>query len=320
MSSGWTRRAWIGGLAATAPAARLRAQRPGLLGPATRKAAEAAFRREMGRRRAGFAVLPIGREADLYIPAPQGASDRLLDAAQVLWRPGSTVKPFLLERLLDAGLVSATSEYRCQGKLRVENRVLDCAHASQPMPLLPAEALALSCNEYFIHYAARLPVGAFARTLAEAGVGDRQPFGRDCAPAGVEIPSDMDSHLLQCVGESHVFTSPLALLAAFAQLLSRMRDRPETASARVLGEGMRECVNQGTGVGARVPSLDVAGKTGTGGARARTHLNGWFLSYAPSAAPRYAMVTFVEHGSGGGDAAPLAAAVWKVLGEYDALG
>jgi penicillin-binding protein 2 len=297
---------------------RLHAQRHDWMKPELRSEIVRVFRASMGPRRAGLAMVYLHHETSLYTLPPDNS--RILDATQVLWRPGSTVKPFLLERLLDAKLVDAASKYLCRGKTRVAGRVLDCSHADQPAPLLPAEALALSCNEYFLHYASRLPIGAFAHTLMESGFTNRQPFGRSCAPAVVQPPPNMDSHLLQCVGASHVFTSPLALLGAFTRLLARMQTAPESAASRILYQGMQECVNQGSGMEARVPGLEIAGKTGTGSARARTHLNGWFLSFAPTAAPRFAMVTFVEHGSGGADAAPLAGAVWQVLGEHGVLG
>lgn len=278
-----------------------------------------AFRSQMGNRRAGFSLVALENEQSLYAPSPQSAKDRLLHPEKVLWRPGSTVKPFLMERLLTTGLLSVSSEYRCSRTLRLGARTLDCSHAQQPMPLLPAEALALSCNNYFVHFAARLPVGAFADTLLSSGMADRQPFGKPAAPATVQVPTDADAHLLQCLGESDVYTSPLALLSAYTRLILRIQSMPESHASRALDEGMRGCVEQGTGIEAKVAGVELAGKTGTGGARGRTHLNGWFLSYAPASAPRLAMVTFVENGAGGSDAAPLAAAVWKALREFHDL-
>ncbi|MCW5966100.1 MAG: hypothetical protein KIT83_18830, partial [Bryobacterales bacterium] len=117
-----------------------------------------------------------------------------------------------------------------------------------------------------------------------------------------------------------VVTTPLALLRAFQQLLERMEANARSATTGMLRDGMRGCVVSGSGVAGQVRDLPVAGKTGTGSARGRTHQNGWFLSYAPADAPLYTMVTFVEHGSGGAQAAPAAAAVWQALGEQRAFG
>jgi cell division protein FtsI/penicillin-binding protein 2 len=243
-----------------------------------------------------------------------------LDAAQVLWRPGSTVKPFLLELLARKQFVGLASQYPCAGMLRVGGSNLSCSHPPLPGAMNAVEALALSCNEFFAHYAALLPVGAFAQTLREAGFGNRQPFGVHGAPAEVEGISQPDAHLLQCLGQQAVWTTPLALLEAFRRLLERMERNPQALATTLLRDGLRACVEAGTGIAAQTPGVAISGKTGTGSARDRNHLNGWFLSYAPSGSPRYLLVVFVEGGGGGADAAPAAGAVWKAMGEANAFG
>lgn len=351
MRDSWTRRAWLGHcprlgvpalLAAASPwgSSALLAQ-PGTnrLDAAAWKAVEAEVRRSLGRRRGGLVVATVredliddrttpsqpgrvpGKPAPpVFQTLPRNPQDKVLDASQTLWRPGSTVKPFLLARLLDAGLVRTTSEHRCQGKLRLGDRVLDCVHETQPAPMLPAEALAVSCNEFFVHYASRIPAGGFASSLLKAGFADRQPFGLQSAPASVEPAFDPDAHLLQCLGESHVITTPLAMAAAFRSLILRIKEHPDSPVSVILQEGMQGCVSYGTGSAALTPGLAIGGKTGTGNARDRSHLNGWFVSYAPADVPQYVMVAFVENGSGGGEAAPLAANAWKVLGDHRAFG
>ncbi len=75
---------------------------------------------------------------------------------------------------------------------------------------------------------------------------------------------------------------------------------------------------RGTGKLARLPNIEVAGKTGTsqvvsmerqkeGKNRGRTENHAWFVAYAPATAPRVALAVLIEHGGGGGEvAAPLA--------------
>lgn len=86
-------------------------------------------------------------------------------------------------------------------------------------------------------------------------------------------------------------------------------------------DGLWKVVNEqgGTGGNARIPGLDVSGKTGTvqviaqhGWIKAE-HLpfkyrdHAWFASFAPRDKPELVIVVFVEHGGhGGSDAAPLA--------------
>jgi len=90
--------------------------------------------------------------------------------------------------------------------------------------------------------------------------------------------------------------------------------------------GLWKVVNEsgGTGSNARVPGLDISGKTGTvqviaqhGWVRAdslpfkyRDHA--WFASFAPLENPQLVVVVFVEHGGhGGADAAPLAKLLYE---------
>ena len=90
---------------------------------------------------------------------------------------------------------------------------------------------------------------------------------------------------------------------------------------RAVKDGLWQVVNDpgGTGSNARVPGLDVSGKTGSvqviaysGWIKAsslpfkyRDHA--WFASFAPRDNPQMVVVVFVEHGgAGGADAAPLA--------------
>jgi penicillin-binding protein 2 len=86
----------------------------------------------------------------------------------------------------------------------------------------------------------------------------------------------------------------------------------------VLRDAMRRGVTSGVAKNAAIPSVDVAGKTGTaefgpdlGGGKHATH--GWFIGFAPYEDPQIAVVVFVEHGGGGNDASPAAS---KILDYY----
>jgi peptidoglycan glycosyltransferase len=73
-------------------------------------------------------------------------------------------------------------------------------------------------------------------------------------------------------------------------------------------------VNGGTGTGARIPGVTVAGKTGTAQTGNNTS-HAWFVSFAPAEAPRVAVAVIVENqpnvneATGGVVAAPIARAV-----------
>jgi peptidoglycan glycosyltransferase len=73
-------------------------------------------------------------------------------------------------------------------------------------------------------------------------------------------------------------------------------------------------VQGGTGTAARIPGVQVAGKTGTaelrptaGGPPDPKNTDAWFVAFAPAGKPRYAVaVMLVGAGAGGAAAAPIA--------------
>jgi len=94
----------------------------------------------------------------------------------------------------------------------------------------------------------------------------------------------------------------------------------EASTAATVRDLMVDVVNNGTGSRARIPGIQVAGKTGTAQVEGQL-AHAWFIAFAPAEAPRYAISVLVENGgdlssgdngTGGRVAAPIAA---QVLGE-----
>ncbi|MGI8550428.1 MAG: penicillin-binding transpeptidase domain-containing protein, partial [Dehalococcoidia bacterium] len=92
---------------------------------------------------------------------------------------------------------------------------------------------------------------------------------------------------------------------------------------QVMREGMLGVVENGSAPGAKVPGLQIAGKSGTAefGARlSTTHAgeaangsyseHGWFVSFAPYDNPQVALVVFHDRGGGALTAAPTSAKIW----------
>src|SRR5581483_5234063 len=82
--------------------------------------------------------------------------------------------------------------------------------------------------------------------------------------------------------------------------------KPETATE--LTQMMVAAVDGGTGTAARIPGIQVAGKTGTAETGIAHTNTTWFVCFAPADNPRVAIAVVLEkqHGFGGSIAAPIA--------------
>jgi penicillin-binding protein 2 len=112
------------------------------------------------------------------------------------------------------------------------------------------------------------------------------------------------------------------LYQAKPEVQSRLGASP--ANLEAVRQSLVGVVNDGTGKAARLPNIQVAGKTGTAQVVALDRDNpkkkqargkedhAWFVAYAPADDPQVAVAVLVEHGGHGGeDAAPLARRVIK---------
>jgi len=75
---------------------------------------------------------------------------------------------------------------------------------------------------------------------------------------------------------------------------------------KIINEGLKRAVAEGTGRTGAIVGLDIAAKTGTA-QNPHGEDHGWFVGYAPAENPKIVFVIFVEHcGPGGPAVAPLA--------------
>jgi peptidoglycan glycosyltransferase len=93
----------------------------------------------------------------------------------------------------------------------------------------------------------------------------------------------------------------------------------EAGSAAQLAEMMSNVVREGTGVGAALQGIQVAGKTGTAELNIAQRINQpWFVGFAPVSSPRVAVAVTLENvqgaqSQGGAVAAPIAKVVMQEL-------
>jgi cell division protein FtsI/penicillin-binding protein 2 len=227
------------------------------------------------------------------------ASYRIDVAARRLASPGSTVKPFTLLALMDAGLVTETTAVFCPHTVRVNERVLDCSHAEGLGAIDATRALAHSCNHFFVSLSKRLPIDSLYRSFSQAGFGAPTGKWRSEVSGSIQQPDSTEAMQLMAIGERNIAVTPLALAESYRRLALHLHEHP------IIAKGLEAAVTTGTARAAANRKMRVAGKTGTSGGHA------WFAGFAPAERPDIVLVVFLEAGSGGSDAAPVAGRIFE---------
>jgi beta-lactamase class D len=261
--------------------------------------------------------------------------------------PGSTFKIVTLSGALEAKVVKPKARFPVQTETTLEGVKLRNAHGEACGGSLK-QAFADSCNSVFAPLGARLGAEKLVKTAERFGFNqDPGPAGaaRSTIPAAAEIGDDLAVGS-SAIGQGKVLATPLELATVAATIglrgrrvaptLSRGAQGAETRAtstrtARVVANFMRAVVTSGTGIGARIPGVVVAGKTGTAELRStvneapvppepgatptpqpedKTDTDAWFVAFAPFRHPRVAVaVLLVGQGAGGETAAPAAKTV-----------
>lgn len=271
---------------------------------------------------------------------------RLLNRAlQGTYPPGSTFKVMVAAAALELGM---NPRYECPAegfRAGTANRPIrdheyyDYQRDGKTWPghgtLGMREALAKSSNIYF----ARLGVDIGGDRLTDAALkfGFNRSWtiyegssGRMGSVAG-QFPALTKNDLARTaqisIGQGALLVTPLhmAMLAAAIGRQGtwwsprlRTLDAPQPLdpimspdTARTLAGMMRHSVTDGSGRGANIDGLSVAGKTGTA-QNPHGDDHSWFIGFAPSTEPVIAFAVIVEHGGyGSKSAVPVAAALLK---------
>ncbi|MBW3577499.1 MAG: PBP1A family penicillin-binding protein [Actinobacteria bacterium] len=206
-------------------------------------------------------------------------------------QPGSTFKVFVLVAALTAGYRPTTVVNGDQGVFRINEgpsdqdrwRVRNYDRANYG-PITLDQATRSSVN------------GAYARIALDIGIGRVVAAAR-----ALGVASPLGSNPAIALGGTEVGVSPLEMAASYATLanlgmrapaspIDRVEDargnviwRPDRTPRRVIDPGvawlatqmLRAVVEDGTGVRARLPGWEVAGKTGT----TSRYTDAWFVGY-----------------------------------------
>jgi cell division protein FtsI (penicillin-binding protein 3) len=267
------------------------------------------------------------------------------------YEPGSTVKPFLLATLLGEGVVRLEDRvYAEHGEYRTAHRVITDVHPHDTISV--AEVIQVSSNIGAAKLSDRLQPGIQYRYLRDFGFG---------TPTGIEIPGESPGLLRRpdrwsalsqaslAIGYEMLTTS-LQLVMAYGALANggtllkpalvrEVRTEGESSGWRLEPEPIRRVIDRstarrisgvleaavgdgGTGTGASLATLKIAGKTGTAriasdGGYANLRYAASFVGYTPVEDPRLVIMAKLEdpQGSvyGGLTAAPVTRTVVQAI-------
>ena len=267
-------------------------------------------------------------------------------AAREIYPPGSTFKLVTAAAALADGkkpesVVDAPNRLRLPGTNTFLPNSTNCGGTRVTI----TQALKVSCNTAFAKLG--LEVGEDKlRAQAQAFGFDRRHLA-DVGGVASQFPDEMNQAqlALSAIGQYDVAASPLQMAMVTAgiandgvlmdpylvsmvqtsDLKAIQTHKPEVLStpmtpgdAKALQAMMGIVVSQGTGTNARLPGVEVGGKTGTAQSDLARKPYAWFTSFAPLDDPKIAVAVIVEDADiprtdigGGRVAAPIARAVMQ---------
>ena len=277
---------------------------------------------------------------------------------QTQYAPGSVFKIIVAAAGLQEGTLTPMDRLHCSGEFHLGGVMFKDwkkgGHGSVDL----LRAVNQSCNVYFYHYGLRIGGAAIARYAAAFGLGQPTGVVFGGEKRGL-IPQPRSARgrkgavwhagetVNMSIGQGALLVTPMQVarfMAAVAnggvlwrprlvQRVERGQDVVWRDTGEVTGhvdlspmvwaflrQSLWSVVNEGgTGAGARLPGLDVAGKTGTAQTVANSKSDkgqdhAWFASFAPARAPEVVVVVLVERGGKGGQvAAPIARKILRAV-------
>lgn len=265
--------------------------------------------------------------------------------------PGSTFKVVPTIAALEDHLVDPEAIVTCHGGMRFGKRMFHCDEVHGKLTL--HMALAESCDVYYYQLSETLGLDRMARVASDLGYGAPTGLGLNGEVPGLvpsmeyykRAPGGFQKGFLlnTSIGQGDTKVTVLQVAMAYAAIANggklwvpQIVERVQNAGGETLQEfaprlrrqlavsadtlqkvraALYDAVNhpKGTSYAARVPGLDVAGKTGTaqvgknhkgeGAEGEETNSHSWFASYAPAHDPKIAVVVLIEHGGFGAKAA-----------------
>lgn len=282
-------------------------------------------------------------------------------AIQAQLAPGSVYKIIMATAALESGVATEDTAFYCPGSAVFYGRVFHCWEKKGHGHISLHNAIVRSCDVFFYNLGKNLGIDRMAEYSTAFGLGRKTGIDLPNEENGT-MPSEewkekvfhekwyAGETISLAIGQGALVVTPLQVayavggiasggyfprphLVSWKDLESLVRPPPTPIERRVplsdqtvtiVTDGMYGVVNEGGGTGgrARIPGVDVAGKTGSAQTASvqtakSAHLkdNAWFVGLAPRRNPEIVVAVLYEGGEHGALAAPIAKAVIKAY--YD---
>jgi penicillin-binding protein 2 len=269
-------------------------------------------------------------------------------AIQAQWAPGSTFKPIVALAGLESGSIDPDTEFHCPGGATYFGHYYKCWGIHGTVSL--HKGITQSCDSYFYGVGNKTGIDNIAYYAHQAGLGAKSGIDLPNEAAGT-VPSPewklrnfrqkwfAGETISVAIGQGALTVTPLQIARAIGGLAEGgVWHTPHLAMAETKTEHPREwalnpdnvhdivygtygVVNEGgTGVRAKIPGIDVCGKTGSAqiasGDYEKAHKdvkdNAWFVGFAPCYKPEIVIAVLWENvGVHGQFAAPTARDIMK---------
>jgi penicillin-binding protein 2 len=270
-------------------------------------------------------------------------------AIQAQDAPGSTFKPIVAIAGLESGAIDDQFTVHCSGGASFYGHYHKCHLKTGHGAVSLHKGIVQSCDVYFYNVGDRTGIDKIAFYANQAGLGQKTGVDLPHEAEGV-VPSSAwkirnfrekwyaGETISVAIGQGALTVTPLQLARAYCWLVNGgLWHQPHVVKGGKYQEhswplspdnvakviyGTYGVVNEGgTGGRARLPGIEVCGKTGTAQLASNDFLKGktgkefednaWFVGFAPRAAPEIVVVALYEHGGHGQFAAPVVRDVLK---------
>jgi peptidoglycan glycosyltransferase len=269
-------------------------------------------------------------------------SQPLISRATREWYPpGSTFKIITAAAAIETGLAEPTTMFNCTGQLHLPltTHVIKDFGGKSHGEISLEKALIVSCNNTFGEIGLELGSDKLAEYAQKFGINQEIPFELGVTRSIIPVDQDPPSTALSAIGQKDVRLTALQMALISAGIANegsimqpfivkeiqgrkgetikqfrpkRWRQSVTPTTAAVMKQMLKQVVEEGTGKAAKIPGIDVAGKTGTAQVP-NGDPHAWFTCFAPVENPRIAVAVVIENGgsmgneaTGGRIAAPVA--------------